>query len=120
MISPDVLTPDGVGTLDHVAGNDLLLLTTSPPQGPAVDAFIDRLSGRIRVIGRDVDSPEGELQRWFAKSRASAVLVRPDHYIFDAGNNPDDLCARLLSAIDSQSSTTRADLRATAQSRNRA
>ncbi|MCU1639993.1 MAG: nmoA [Nocardia sp.] len=115
MISPDVRTPDGVSTLDHVAGNDFLLLATSPPRGPAVDAFSDRLSGRIRVIGRDVDSPEGVLQRWFAKSRASAVLIRPDHYIFDAGNNPDDLCARLLSAIDSHHSTTHGDLRATAR-----
>ncbi|MFD6157399.1 bifunctional 3-(3-hydroxy-phenyl)propionate/3-hydroxycinnamic acid hydroxylase [Nocardia sp. NPDC060256] len=106
MISPEVSTPDGTTTLDHVAGNHFLLLTTSPPLGPQVDAFADRLSGRIRVIGHDVDCPAGELRRWFAKSRVSAVLVRPDHYIFDAGNNPDELCGGLLSAIDSHPSAT--------------
>ena len=61
--------------------------------------FAKDLDGVVLKPGRDFIDPSGALSTWFRKNKVSAVLVRPDRYIFDAGQNGNRLCESLLNQI---------------------
>ncbi|APH74524.1 hypothetical protein BSQ44_10120 [Aquibium oceanicum] len=78
-------TGDGVRLFDDVHGNGFLLLARS-------SRTLDRLSGDdvafLRSIGTvalgldELDDIEGVYSRWLNELGATAVLIRPDFYIF--------------------------------------
>ncbi|WP_181723070.1 bifunctional 3-(3-hydroxy-phenyl)propionate/3-hydroxycinnamic acid hydroxylase [Nocardia gipuzkoensis] len=105
MDSPYMLTVSGDCRLDQLIGNDFVLLTAEPAHGAGVEAFRRRLGGKVVVLGLDAVSRDGELEVWLHKNQISAVVVRPDKYVFDAGNDPNELCERLLAALDGYAST---------------
>ncbi|MGY0499456.1 bifunctional 3-(3-hydroxy-phenyl)propionate/3-hydroxycinnamic acid hydroxylase [Nocardia sp. FBN12] len=98
MVNPRV-TVNGVATvLDRAIGNEFTLLSLHPHA--AVNAeFVRRFDGRVMVLGDEIACADGELTEWFRRHRVEAVLVRPDRYIFDAGNDPDALATALIRAI---------------------
>jgi len=126
MIQPDVETVDGrVQLMDDVLGSGFRLITRTPVTDATSAAwFSSALSGVLVSIddsgiahatetsGRDTSGASqtgqaafpsfvdhsGELLQWFDKHEATAVLVRPDHYIFGVANG-DNGGEQLLRAL---------------------
>ncbi|MEX0407911.1 bifunctional 3-(3-hydroxy-phenyl)propionate/3-hydroxycinnamic acid hydroxylase [Aquibium sp. LZ166] len=99
-------TKDGVRLFDDVHGNGFLVLARS-------SRVLDRLSGDdaafLRSIGTvamgldELDDIEGVYSRWLDELGATAVLIRPDFYVF--GTAVDEatlapLVGRLRDALD--------------------
>ena len=81
-------TADGKhGRLDDLLGDGFWLLTKEQTKAQAKNA-------KTFVIGRDITDETGRLDEWLRTSGASAVLVRPDRYVFGSGE-PEALCAAL-------------------------
>lgn len=89
--------------LDDVLGLRFALLTTSTPEGVPVQRFRDELGGIVLTLGKDVYDYSGELGPWLDKHDVSSVLIRPDRYVFDAGNSPNDLCRALFGSLSGSS-----------------
>lgn len=78
--------------LDEVVGYGTLLLTYADAAATKLDPAAHALCGQagVSVVSindtgtPDLSDPTGEWGRWFDAHRISAVLLRPDHYIFGA------------------------------------
>ena len=86
-----------VELLDEHVGFNWSLITTNGAMLAALDKdsdLVSRLGIRTILIQPDSESQEfGDLDRrystWFDQHGVSAILVRPDSYIFGAADNPD-------------------------------
>ena len=85
--------------LDDLVGLNFALLTTNSPTGPSVYRFVNELDGVVLKLGKDFLDPDATLLKWFQTNKVQAVLMRPDRYIFDAGQEGDALCEALFEAI---------------------
>ncbi len=86
--------------IDDLVGFRFGLITSTSPTGAAIDRFRNELEGRVLHIGEGLHDPSGAITRWLTKRDATAVLVRPDHYVFGSSDDPEALCAALLEQLD--------------------
>lgn len=86
--------------LDDLIGFRFALISIGRGTGTAMYDFVTKLEGKILRYNADFIDPSGELLTWFKKHKVKHVLVRPDRYIFDAGNDSNALCQSLLSKLD--------------------
>ena len=97
----EVLTTDGSpACIDDVLGVRFALIALDEATGEAVERFRRDLHGVVLRIDRDVREPGGRLERWLKRRGVRAVIVRPDRYVFDAGNDCDELCASLFAHLE--------------------
>lgn len=95
-IQPTVQTISGEKRLmDDVTGNGFTLIMSESETNTDITWFKDVLSGTVNVIGQDFIDCEGKLSEYFSTHKISALIIRPDRYIFDAGPSASDLCANL-------------------------
>lgn len=100
MIQPLVREHGGeIALLDDVVGSGFILLSKDRIKGDDVTWFEKELGGKSFVIGESFSDVDGKLKAFFAKHRARAVLIRPDRYIFDLGEDGSELCQRLRNAL---------------------
>ena len=93
------------GRFDDVIGGGFVLIGLD--QDPAADldaaarGFLARLGAHVVGIGTgcDVEDVDGDYRRWFGRLGARAVLVRPDFYLFGAGEAGDLTRALAASAV---------------------
>jgi flavoprotein hydroxylase len=88
---------------DDVVGRGFALLTTEPPDTLLTDgdrAWLDTLGTRVvRIVADDGTEPapgsvadtDGVYLPYFAAARATALLVRPDFYVYGAASDADGL-----------------------------
>jgi 3-(3-hydroxy-phenyl)propionate hydroxylase len=89
-LCPNPVLHDGV-RFDQVVGNRFALVTSAPLS----DAQRSQLSGRgAAVVSVTAGS---ELGRWLKQGRATAVIVRPDAAVMQAGRDVQALCDALPS-----------------------
>lgn len=101
MIQPRLTTMRGDPILlDDMIGQNFVLLSLTSHVGPSIYRFIAELGGEVYKFDYDFLDPEGKLLSWFKKNKVNAVLLRPDRYIFDAGNDGEELCAALLTSLE--------------------
>ena len=123
MIQPDVETNDGKVThMDEVLGSGFRLITRQPGSDRSLrDWFATTLAGVHATlddhgVAHATDAlgtsdralfldHSGELLQWFDKHQATAVVVRPDHYIFGVASGEDGADV-LLRALREAISTT--------------
>jgi len=91
------------GRFDDVVGGGFLLLGLDHDPAAALTpeqhVFTSRLKVRSVAIGPGgVEDLDGSYRGWFAQLGARAVLVRPDFYVFGAGEAPELVAA--LAASD--------------------
>jgi 2-polyprenyl-6-methoxyphenol hydroxylase-like FAD-dependent oxidoreductase len=91
---------DRVGLYDDLVGRGFVLMGLDQDPGADLQVqhrrFLERLGGRIVTIGAHaaVGDADGSYERWFAGLGCRAVLIRPDFYLFGAGD-PGDLVQAL-------------------------
>ena len=71
------------------------LVVTSPTAGTDMGWFREVLGGTVLQLGRDLSDANGELTRWLGRNNASSVLIRPDRYVFETGDDGSSLCRSL-------------------------
>lgn len=110
-VQPVIETEDGaLARLDDVIGPDFLILSTDPAAlalDPALAAQWRAIGGRRLLVG-DAPAPaadianlretDGLIAGWLRRMEASAVLVRPDRYVYGATAAPSEV-ARMASDI---------------------
>jgi len=88
---PEVVDASGQRKLlDEVIGDSFALLLQRHEEGDAISWFQQEFGGSVFVIGKDFEDVDGKLGEF---TEGSAVLVRPDRYVFSANENGNDLCA---------------------------
>jgi hypothetical protein len=93
------LTPQGrvqfegrSGLFDDVVGRGYLLLGLDHDPAalldPAQRAFLDRVGVRVMGVGRDMPCADQAdvYRRWFTELGTRCALIRPDFYLFGAGD----------------------------------
>jgi 2-polyprenyl-6-methoxyphenol hydroxylase-like FAD-dependent oxidoreductase len=85
-LCPNPLLPNGQ-RLDDVLGTDFALITTGGPG--AAERELLRRRGVVVVTAE----PDGALDAWLRRGRATAALVRPDRTVMRAGRDVAALCA---------------------------
>lgn len=77
-----------IGRFDDVVAERLVLLTRTPVPTDAAEARsgFERLGGRVVELGADVDDVDGDYARELDLLGAGAMLIRPDGYLFGAGD----------------------------------
>ena len=105
-----VVGPNGDGRLDEIEGTGFnLFLAPGVSLSAQSAAFIERLGGKVVRLAETGGAPEeivdtsGKLLGFLQQTRADALLVRPDFYIF--GTASGEGVERLVEAL-------RTDLRA--------
>ena len=93
-------TADGETWLDDLLGPEFSLLVSSPAAGADMDWFRDVLGGVVLQLGRDLSDENGELTRWLGRNNASSVLIRPDRYVFETGDDGSSLCRSLREKLE--------------------
>jgi 3-(3-hydroxy-phenyl)propionate hydroxylase len=69
--------------LDELLGNRFVLISTAEvPNSSDLDWFRNDIGGRVFELGSTLEDSEGILGDWFGVFAGSAVLVRPDRYVF--------------------------------------
>ena len=92
--------------IDDLVGFHFALITTAALTGPTADRFRSELNGRILHIGEDLQDPSGSIGRWLEERNATAVLVRPDHYVFSSSDDPETLCTELMEQLQTSRTPT--------------
>jgi 3-(3-hydroxy-phenyl)propionate hydroxylase len=106
-IQPRMAAPDGrEGLLDDLSGGGFRLLTLGSdplsaigaPQRDVIQALGMKLLG-VGAPGQDVDliDSQGDLQAWLQERGASAVLLRPDFYVYGVAATADEVADLLTS-----------------------
>ena len=83
--------------LDELLGNGFCLILKSPQDGDEIDRFKTELDAKVVVISIDFDDMEGVLATFMGAT--TALLCRPDKYVFDAGEDAGQLCAALMERL---------------------
>lgn len=97
----EVVDPDGTPRcIDDLIDARFGLIITTDFDGPTADRFGHDANGQILRIGDQFNDAAGTIKRWLTKRDATAVLVRPDHYVFGVGDDPQRLCSQLLEQLD--------------------
>lgn len=105
MIQPHVMTNEGERVLlDAVTGDGFVLLqaqaqTQSAEATEDTAWFTETLGGKTFTIGEDFKDADGKLSDFFAKNGIQNVLVRPDRYIFSAGESAYVLSTQLRKVL---------------------
>lgn len=88
--------------LDDAIGDTFALICLSVPSESdnTVDWFENVLGGKVLSLEGQLADVDGKLVRYFSKHEVDAVLVRPDRYIFDAGQAVIPLIASLRHEIE--------------------
>jgi 2-polyprenyl-6-methoxyphenol hydroxylase-like FAD-dependent oxidoreductase len=100
------------GRFDDLLGGGFLLLGLDHDPAAALTAaqraFVSRLEVRCIAIGAPggIEDIDGAYRAWFAELGAPAVLVRPDFYVFGAGE-----AAALIAALAANDAWTAAPVR---------
>lgn len=93
----------GRALLDDVIGPDFLILATDPAElalSPGLAAQWQAIGGRRLLVGngpapdRDITilrERDGMVAGWLGRMGASAVVVRPDRYVYGAASGPSEL-----------------------------
>jgi 3-(3-hydroxy-phenyl)propionate hydroxylase len=113
MVQPTILDPSGTEVLlDDHAPMEFLFITDSPEQQQWMDDVADvwtRLGGLRMVIATEAGSKPAQVEngieylrdtgdtlaRWQDRANASAVLVRPDRYVYATVTDRADLVAKV-------------------------
>lgn len=100
-MQPALKTPHGkVVMMDDLIGHRFALIALRPASRSAnQDWFEKALGGVVLALGDDFDDQEGRLQDYMKKHQVSSVLLRPDRYIFDAGNSTEDALEELKAKL---------------------
>ena len=99
MPQPDVIYSRRRMMMDDALGFNFALISLESVSGPYIDRFQNDLGGVVRTVGREFMDITVDLTRWFEENNVSAALIRPDRYIFDAGNDPENLCKALFEKL---------------------
>lgn len=103
MIQPHVTTADGERLLlDDVIGSGFVLLKADGNDSEASEDaiwFEDVLGGKIFTIGQDLNDVDGKLADFFTAHNIQSVLMRPDRYIFSAGEDANKLISALRHSL---------------------
>gem|GEM_PF-3846828 len=100
-VQPNVETPDGKNVrLDEVTGDGFVLMLLAAEQSETIQWFESTLKGRVIVVGQDLQDSSGELGDYFKEHEVSAVLVRPDRYVYDAGQKGSMLCQSVQDSLE--------------------
>ncbi len=102
-IMPQPTVADISGTerrLDDLFGVGFGLIAATSPNGVFVERFVKDLQGVVVQLGPDIRDPTGALTKWFTQNKVAAVLVRPDRYIYDMGNDADEICRSLFAELN--------------------
>jgi 3-(3-hydroxy-phenyl)propionate hydroxylase len=90
--------------LDDATGGGFVLLTSSADLitglTEAQRASWERIGGRSFVIGDAIGDADGDLAAWFTAHSATAVLLRPDFYVYGIARDAIDV-AQLVAALGS-------------------
>lgn len=106
---------DGRRLDDSVGGGFCLLMRSDSADLRVPD--INNLLHKHRVSIVSDTSPA--LQDWLSETGHSAILVRPDRYVFGGANNADQLSALLIAAFEDSMPADREVVREGARIRNR-
>lgn len=87
------------GLFDDVLGSGWFLVANKPAVVAPITAeqreFWKLLGGRIAIVGKDLEDIGGVYETWFAAHSCSAVLVRPDWYVYGTARDGDGLTSLL-------------------------
>lgn len=93
---------DGADTLiDELIDGQFALVSSESVSGEAFDWLCSQLGGKALVLGQDFKDKGGRMSQYFTENDADVVLVRPDLYIFDAGDDANAICSALRTQIES-------------------
>lgn len=99
-IQPHVETPNGEKKLlDDITGNGFTLLSLKSETSEAIDWFRDQLGGTVNIIGQDIIDSDGKLAFYFKQHKINSLIIRPDRYVYKAGNSSAKLCLDLHQAL---------------------
>jgi 3-(3-hydroxy-phenyl)propionate hydroxylase len=108
---PRVFYNDGTALLDEVAGCGWRVVTNESPDrwSEETRAMASDLGILVCILADAAARPEadgngvlalieveGVMQKWFARHECVAAIVRPDHYVYGAARNADELQAMLI------------------------
>lgn len=93
---------EGLTLMDDMIGRNFALISNYSAAGPDIYRFVTDLGGIILNQMTHFSDPTNQLSEWFEKNKVNSVLLRPDRYIFDAGNDPNALCASLFKRLSDQ------------------
>lgn len=97
MIQPKVQTNSGKDCfLDDLMRQNFVLLSSKVIDRVTISQCQAATGMQLLVLGQDFIDKDGVLQDWFANNDINCVLVRPDKYIYSAGNSPTTLCNGFL------------------------
>ena len=90
---PLMQKPDGDEILmDDLIGHRFALITASEELSSEIrNWFETTLGGLVLTLQKDFDEKNGHLRKYLKIHKASCVLLRPDRYVYDAGDSSDVL-----------------------------
>lgn len=71
--------------MDDLLGNQLTILTNFKFPQTTIDTFREKALGKIFTLKYDFIDNTHVLVDWMKKHKIDFILLRPDHYVFDAG-----------------------------------
>lgn len=102
LLPPRLQTPDGKpALLDELVDHRFALISRQRISGEGVDWLRSALGGTCLTIGKEILDSDGKLTQYFIDNKADVILIRPDFYIFDAGNGADTICNALRAQLTS-------------------
>ena len=113
-VQGQVRNGDTTGLFDDVVGRGFTLLTSDRAALEALDAnqraFLDGIGARLAVIGAeggsaDIIDVDGTYANWFARLGRTAILSRPDFYVFGSAADSADTAALVTSLRDQLAGT---------------
>jgi resorcinol 4-hydroxylase (NADPH) len=122
-VQGQVRNGDATGLFDDVVGRGFTLLTSDRAALEALDAnqraFLDGIGARLAVIGAegagaDIIDVDGTYANWFARLGRTAILSRPDFFVF--GSAADSADTALVTSLRDQLAGTPATATANAPS----
>ena len=103
MIQPYVTTPNGERRLlDDATGSGFVLLKTADSgfdDSKDTKWFKNELGGKVCSIGKDLKDIDGKLTDFFTTHSIQNILIRPDRYIFGAGEDAKTLTSEFRDSL---------------------
>lgn len=107
MIQPVVQNSGGQKMLmDEHIGNGFALISTREVNNQDTEWFRNNLGGTVNVVGQDMVDVDGKLAAYFDEHKIDCLLVRPDRYIYDAGQSGEAICSKLQRLLEGYVSST--------------